>query len=319
MSKKIVEYSEDTTRSLSSRANLNYGHDHNDMSHPNMDDLMVVYDELEGGSEESMGGEVSVKDVGEELSDLLKDDSLADMVKDFTTEYSEDISETVTVPGSDFSLSDEEPELEAPKDWLNDRNPDSFMDYIDTSYPGGIPQHDGQSMVGCERAILFLTRINKEISEALRLDSNDVLDPHLLEDYRVKIMRDIVTLKTRLSELKTKLNQSTRDKTSSLYNDSMVKEATTPRLQIVVTPFERAVAGILVNSVVSGGKPFEDVYSFLKNKYALDEREELSVMQILMDGGFHIFKDRGTFGSSDTKSEDESPKHGVEFIKNYFG
>ena len=74
-----------------------------------------------------------------------------------------------------------------------------------------------------------------------------------------------------------------------------------------------------MNSVVSGGKPFEDVYSFLKNKYALDEREELSVMQILMDGGYHIFKDRGVIGSGNPDSAGNPSQHGVEFIKNYFG
>jgi len=309
MKNKFVEYLEDAKGLPALTAHM----------HDVGDDLMVVYDEeVSQDFLPASSNEVDVKDVGEDLSDLLKDDELADLISDFTTEYAEEVSPTVMVPGTNQPLEEEEPPLEIERDWLNDRNPETFMDYISGSYPDGIPQHDGQSMIGCERAILYLSRLNKEISEALRLDSNDALDPHVLEDYRVKIMRDVVTLKTRLSELKTKLNQSTRDKTA-LYDGDLIKEATTPRLQIVVTPFERAVAGIIVNSVVSGGKPFEDVYSFLKNKYALDEREELSVMQILMDGGYHIFKDRGVIGSGNPDSAGNPSQHGVEFITNYFG
>ena len=94
------------------------------------------------------------------------------------------------------------------------------------------------------------------------------------------------------------------------------KIAAHPKLQLFVTPFERAISGIIINSVISGGKPLEEVYEFLKEKYSLTDREELAVMQIIMDSGFPIFKDRGTFSSK--KDKDSSSKHGIEFIKNYF-
>jgi hypothetical protein len=131
-------------------------------------------------------------------------------------------------------------------------------------------------------------------------------------------MSDIVLLKNRLSSLKKKLNESERGRISSASN--MSKTATTPILQVIVTPFERAVAGIIVNSVVSGGKPFEDVYEHLKKKYDLSIRDELSIMQILMDGGYHIFKDRGSIGSDpgDLDAGGNPDLHGLDFIKNYF-
>ena len=87
---------------------------------------------------------------------------------------------------------------------------------------------------------------------------------------------------------------------------------------MVITPFERAISGILINAVISAGHPFEDVYDFLKEKYKLDEREELALMQMVMDAGFPIFKDRGSIGVSPEKGK-ETERHGVDFIKTYFG
>ena len=85
-----------------------------------------------------------------------------------------------------------------------------------------------------------------------------------------------------------------------------------------MTPFERAISGILINSVVSAGHPFEDVYDFLKEKYSLTDREELAILQLVMDHGMPIFKDRGTIGKTPEKGK-ETESHGIDFIKNYFG
>ena len=85
---------------------------------------------------------------------------------------------------------------------------------------------------------------------------------------------------------------------------------------MVVTPFERAICGIIINSVVSAGRPFETVYEFLKEKYDLNEREELSVLQILKDMGHPLFKDRGTIGNKN--KEDGEVYQGIDFITNYF-
>ena len=263
---------------------------------------------------------VDVSDVGDEISEYLSPE-LKEEVSDFISEYEEEVSDKIIVPGSPgVAMSDgnEAPE-EVSKTWADDRDSSMFMDYLQGSYPGGIPQHDGSSMLGCEKAILYLGKLNNEISEALRLDSEDSLDISGLEDYRVKIMSDIVILKNRLSSLKKKLNQSEREK-MGFSKPSLSKEATTPKVQVVVTPFERAIAGILVNSVVSGGKPFEDVYDHLKDKYKLSDRDELSVMQILMDSGYHIFKDRGAIGESAEDVDDggNPTLYGLDFIKNYF-
>jgi len=41
-------------------------------------------------------------------------------------------------------------------------------------------------------------------------------------------------------------------------------------------------------------------------------------MQMVMDAGFPIFKDRGSIGVSPEKGK-ETERHGVDFIKTYFG
>jgi len=87
------------------------------------------------------------------------------------------------------------------------------------------------------------------------------------------------------------------------------KEATVARPQLVITPFERAISGMIVNAVVSSGKSFEDVYEVLKEKYAFTNREELAVMQLVADMGYPIFKDRGSIGE---------PKLEIDFMRSYF-
>ena len=64
----------------------------------------------------------------------------------------------------------------------------------------------------------------------------------------------------------------------------------------------------------------EDVYGFLSNKYSIDDREELAIMQLCMDSGFHIFKDRGTYAPFDCSDDPKkgAGKAGVDFMRNYF-
>jgi len=220
------------------------------------------------------------------------------------------------LPGATDYVDDDDDEVDEAKDhkeeketdWKSDRDPCKFMPYILQAYPDGIPYHDGSSTLGCERAVLYLNNLNKEISEALRSDKNDDLDLKTLEKIRVDMVRDNVILKEHIKKLNKK------HKKASISGEEFVKEATTPRVQLVMTPFERAITGIIINSVVSAGKPFEDVYESLKKKYSFTDREELTIMQLLMDMGQPIFKDRGTIGEG-TLDRDS---HGVDFVKNYF-
>lgn len=279
----------------------------------------------------------------EMIDGLLGDsDSAHDME---IVEFVEEEPKVVLIPGSDLPMNeaeDDEEKEEEPKEtsWEDDRNVEKFMEFIVAAYPAGIPAHDGRSIVGCERAINYLNDLNKQISEALRADRRNVLDPVALENVRVNMMRDMMTLKNHMNKLRTKVKEQFGKKsneeieaeikvateetvpgTNSVKIAELLKEGTTPGIQLVMTPLERALSGIIINSVISAGHPFEDVYEFLKKKYKLSPREELSLLQLIMDMGYPIFKDRGTISEA-LKGEDEEDnsdsKQGLDFLKNYF-
>lgn len=245
------------------------------------------------------------------------------------------------IPGSEAYVDDgstvtevKEVKPQTPKTWEKHRAVSDFMRYINEAYPSKIPPHDGKTMVGAQRAARWLEKLGKEISEAVKKDVNNVLDDARLEEIRVLIMSDIIALNKHMRTFEKSFKDKLKGSKASLdtglmkyaeeiefsYNyeveKGLKKTAMIPRIQLVVQPFERAIAGIIVNSVVSGGKPLEEVYDFLKDKYKLTDREELAVMQVVMDYGYPIFKDRGTIG--DKADKDSGKKHGIEFIKQYF-
>jgi hypothetical protein len=274
-------------------------------------------------------GEGSLGELGGELGDLDRD------VTEFLEEHG-DVSLSDLLPGSDVSSTDiDEDEEEVETNYADDGDLEKFMEYVHEQYPANIPQHDGRSMVGCERAVSFLDKLNSQISSAIREDTDNVLDIQALEGVRVSIMKDVLILKKHLGKLK-KLVKDEHDKQASIdrsgipkwisasgreveYED-LKKEAATPNnIVIAVSPFERAISGIMINAHVSGGHPIEEVYGFLADKYSIDNREELAIMQLCMDSGFHIFKDRGTYSPNDVDSKkDSNGKAGVDFLRNYF-
>jgi hypothetical protein len=281
------------------------------------------------------------------VSDDIKVDDVSFGEKEVTFREKVPGTENTFVDENDDSSYSEESDVEkeyVPEketDWENDRDVSKFMLYISSMYPTRIPKHDGTSPAACEVAIKFLKKLLSEISIAIRKDDpvSPILPISELENsFKYKIMSDIIILKDYKKKLEKKISDNLNkkhQKTASVNEDNsdidfiedvynnilekeaMLKNAFTPKLQVVVTPFERAISGIIINSVVAGGKPLEDVFEFLKKKYDLNEREELAIMQIIMDSGFPIYRDRGTiYSNPDDASEEES--YGVEFIKGYF-
>lgn len=294
---------------------------------------------------DDLGSDISDKTIKEVLEPMAEgEDSFGDLAEELknldgdVTELIEDHGDVVLgdlLPGADVRPEDLEDDVEDEEtDYANDGDLTKFMDYITEQYPAQIPQHDGRTTLGCERALSFLDKKNNEISRAIREDSDNTLDIQALEDIRISIVRDVLVLKEHLNKLNRKVKEDNSKKASaklppawiapsgkSVESDDLVKEAGTPsNIVITVTAFERAISGIMINAHVSGGHPMEDVYDFLSKKYDLDEREELSIMQIIVDSGFHVFKDRGSYSqkAGEKEVEKEDGKQGVDFMRNYF-
>lgn len=275
---------------------------------------------------------------GEYVEELLEGEGGIDEMQEVLEAIEGDLGdleglEGEIIPGSEFRETDFDDEDDASeKDYENDGDLSKFMDYISNSYPANIPQHDGSSVLGCERAVSFLDRLNSQISRAIRDDSDSVIDIGALESVRLNIMKDILVLKNHVGKLKKKFKDQHRKDASVDENrvpswiakdgeevefNELKKEATTPNnMVIAISPFERAISGIMINAHVSSGNDMEEVYGFLSKKYDITPREELSIMQVLSDSGYHIFKDRGTYAGKG--SDKESGNRGVDFVKNYF-
>lgn len=100
----------------------------------------------------------------------------------------------------------------------------------------------------------------------------------------------------------------------AVFERPLTKEAGTAKLTLVMTPFERAITGAIVNSFVSQGKNPEETYAALKKKYKFTDRDELSIQQVLADMGYPMLKDRGHIGDA---SEQLNKGKGIEFATQY--
>ena len=269
---------------------------------------------------ESLEKEVdSFQDVANEFIDEIQED-MEDYLEDAGKEHGPDAKiKDIILPGSDSKmLTEEDVEPVKETDYENDGDLSKFLTWLNSQYPNNIPKHDGTSVLACEKATSFLEDLSRRILKSIKLDVDDVLDVSSLEKINNNILADILKLKEHIKHLKRKMKEAGS-------REDLVKIAATPNNVVIsVTPFIRAICGILINSCVSAGKPFEEVYDYLKSKYEIKPREELEILQTLMDFGQPIFKDRGSMpipeSISDKKDveEKESALGGVDFVRSYF-
>jgi len=342
MSKELIELTTFSEQVSLREKNALFGGAGSDESHDHPELPMVIeFGEPEADLEVVPAGPVEF----DEMAEVTDIESFLEGVMETSEEFEEvgDLAEEIKemLPGLDGPMPEDSEEEERETDYVNDGDLSKFMEYVSGTYPAQIPRHDGTTMLGCEKAISFLDRLNSEISRAIRDDMDDVLDVSSLEQIRVSVMKDTLVLKDHLNKLKKKFKEMHKSSSVSIAEDNGVpvwknadgdsvsydelkKEAATPnKMVIAVPPFERAIAGILINAQVSGGNSMEDVWDVLSKKYDIQPREELAIMQVVMDMGFHVFKDRGTFSGGDgdemeTDAGGNPKNYGVEFLRNYF-
>ena len=119
--------------------------------------------------------------------------------------------------------------------------------------------------------------------------------------------------------LQVKLAEPTDEQVQMFVNGEaqagLTKEAGTAKVMLVEDPFLHAITRILINSHVSAGRNIEEVYAELKNKYKLDDREELSVQELLLQKGLPIYKDFGRTGEEGGNLFDQK---GTEWGQGFF-
>lgn len=123
-----------------------------------------------------------------------------------------------TLPGAQVRLvQNEEPDRET--SWEEDADPSKFIEYA-VSKLKAIPPHSGQTTVGCEKAISYLRKLDKEISKAIQTDEDNVIDEQKAEKLRDKIHEYIDLLEDAYNELNSKKRK--RKKKASFTLDKKV-------------------------------------------------------------------------------------------------
>ena len=270
--------------------------------------------------------------------DCVYDDSLVVEEEDNTS-----CANDMVIPGSDMEfveVSDEDTMEVREKNWEEDKSHSRFLDYI-TNKINNIPRHSGNTVPGCERALAYLKSCESEISRAMRSDLGGEIDEEQVDKLRKQIHGMADMLDRRVDQLtKTAGVQqvsfisegqcSKCESTAPMWNDALSevsicmnceakeehglsKAAGTARLQVFMTPFERAVVGTIINATISGGKNLEETYEKMKNKYNFSPREELSFQQLIADHGYPIYKDRGLLN----EPTDPASGDNVEWQTNY--
>jgi hypothetical protein len=128
-----------------------------------------------------------------------------DDLLDEAVEVLEDI-----VPGADLVIiaPDEDDDAKVveetrERDWVNDGDHSQFIKYVRERLDG-IPRHTGQTTVGCERAIAYLKRLDKEISRAIQSDDDNVIDEEEAEKIRDTIIEFVSKLEDAYDTLTSK-------------------------------------------------------------------------------------------------------------------
>lgn len=254
----------------------------------------------------------------------------------------EDDTSDNLIPGSPVQYVEDAPEKEEEKkdtNWADDGDHGKFIEHIQARITK-IPPHSGNTIPGCERALSYLKSIESEISKAMRSDLDGKVDEQKIDDIRKDIANMCSRLDNRINQLRKKASvvqaqvyfDGTCAKcgsTAPVWHDAiedkdvcvnceeesgdLSKKASTPVIKVFMTPFERAVVGIMINATVSGGKNIEEVYGKLKNKYNFTPREELAIQQLVADHGYPVYKDRGLLN----EDSDPASGNGVDWQTNY--
>lgn len=185
----------------------------------------------------------------------------------------------------------EKNEIEVQDPWnpMKTHGPDRIFEWYQDRI-GNIPRHSGREISGIERVIAYLQRMDREMSKVIANDYDGKVDIQAFENARRELQSAVDRCEKALDTLKKTTKSAVRE-------NELVKEGqkSTHVGGIIVTVpiFISRLARICINGMVSAGHDIEDLYGRLVKKYALNEREQAELMQLLFDMGFPLRRDRG--------------------------
>ena len=211
-----------------------------------------------------------------------------------------------------LEVSEEQPEdsNEAKKDdksskwnWSDHGKKDSegFVAWIKERL-SNVPKHSGFDSSGLQRASAYLDKLDNEISKAMRLDLDGELDANMIEKVRSEIDEGMARLQSRMEKVnKTKKSNRKKKAEYEMDEDGFIKEAQkitgVQGIYVTVPLLISRIARICVNGSISAGHSIADLYHRQVEKYALNEREQAEVVQLIEDMGYAIRWDRGYFSN----------------------
>jgi hypothetical protein len=136
------------------------------------------------GLEADQAEDILENDVPEEVLEVDEGELVGEDGGDVGEEDAEHVAHVPIVFHVPEEQEDEEEVEQArEKTWEDDEDHSQFIVYL-TRKLNEIPRHSGQTTVGCEKAIAYLKRLDREISKAIQGDENGVIDEEEAEKLR---------------------------------------------------------------------------------------------------------------------------------------
>lgn len=202
-----------------------------------------------------------------------------------------------------------------PKWNWKERGASGFIAWLKERFDS-VPKHSGKDTAGIERAISYLNKLDKEISNAMRQDLDEELNFQDIESVRSKIENGIERLEARLSELNK--SKKKRKKKADLEDGEIIKEAKVNNLHgnyVQVPLLISALARMCINGTVSAGHSMEDNLKKVGEKFKLSSREKFELAFLIQDMGFPVKADRYFIDVMD-KPRDKT-EDGLDYMANY--
>jgi hypothetical protein len=131
--------------------------------------------------EEEYSDTLEVSDPPEETVayELSEDDHIKEFKGDSTDELSLVLldlpSEILSGKSSEETEDEGSEEDDTPKTWESHGAHSDFLNYLVRKLKS-IPAHSGQTTVGCEKAVSYLRKLDREISKAIQSDDDNIID-----------------------------------------------------------------------------------------------------------------------------------------------